>query len=114
MNHNPSAGTASKVTLAGLLITLGIVYGDVGTSPLYTIRAILNGASVINESFVLGAISCVFWTLTLQTTVTLRRKRVLRLGGQRPATRELLHRSAPVAIAIPTGRGFLPMPICAL
>ncbi|WP_243350166.1 KUP/HAK/KT family potassium transporter [Parabacteroides sp. FAFU027] len=69
MNHNPSAGTSSKVTLAGLLITLGIVYGDVGTSPLYTVRAILNGASVINESFVLGAISCVFWTLTLQTTV---------------------------------------------
>lgn len=69
MKHSSSAGTASKVTLAGLLITLGIVYGDLGTSPLYTIRAILNGASVINESFVLGAISCVFWTLTLQTTV---------------------------------------------
>lgn len=55
--------------MAGLLITLGIVYGDLGTSPLYTIRAILNGASVINEPFVLGAISCVFWTLTLQTTL---------------------------------------------
>jgi len=54
--------------MAGLLITLGIVYGDLGTSPLYTIRAILNGASRINEDFVLGAISCVFWTLTLQTT----------------------------------------------
>jgi len=69
MKQNPSSGTASKVTLAGLLITLGIVYGDLGTSPLYTIRAILNGASIVNESFVLGAISCVFWTLTLQTTV---------------------------------------------
>lgn len=68
MKQNHSAGTASKVTMAGLLITLGIVYGDLGTSPLYTIRAILNGASRINEDFVLGAISCVFWTLTLQTT----------------------------------------------
>lgn len=68
MKHSTSAGTTSKVTMAGLLITLGIVYGDLGTSPLYTIRAILNGASTINESFVLGAISCVFWTLTLQTT----------------------------------------------
>ena len=68
MKHSSSAETASKVTMAGLLITLGIVYGDLGTSPLYTIRAILNGASAINESFVLGAISCVFWTLTLQTT----------------------------------------------
>jgi len=63
-----SSGTLSKVTISGLLITLGIVYGDLGTSPLYTLRAILNGASTINENFVLGAISCVFWTLTLQTT----------------------------------------------
>ena len=69
MKNFSSAGTASKVTMSGLLITLGIVYGDLGTSPLYTMRAILNGASVINESFVLGAISCIFWTLTLQTTL---------------------------------------------
>lgn len=57
-----------KWSLSGMLITLGIVYGDVGTSPLYTLRAILNGAETVNEMFVLGAISCVFWTLTLQTT----------------------------------------------
>lgn len=68
MKHSSSAEVSSKLSLAGLLITLGIVYGDVGTSPLYTIRAILNGATTVNESFVLGAISCVFWTLTLQTT----------------------------------------------
>jgi K+ transporter len=68
MKHSTSAGTTSRVSMAGLLITLGIVYGDLGTSPLYTIRAILNGASTINDAFVLGAISCVFWTLTLQTT----------------------------------------------
>jgi len=66
-SSSPS-GTVSKVTISGLLITLGIVYGDLGTSPLYTIRAILNGATNINENFVLGVISCVFWTLTLQTT----------------------------------------------
>jgi len=69
MKKISSAGTVSKLSMAGLLITLGIVYGDLGTSPLYTIRAILNGASVINENFVLGALSCVFWTLTLQTTL---------------------------------------------
>jgi len=69
MKKTTSAGTTSKLSIAGLIITLGIVYGDLGTSPLYTIRAILNGASVINESFILGAISCVFWTLTLQTTL---------------------------------------------
>ncbi|MFA6333925.1 MAG: KUP/HAK/KT family potassium transporter [Bacteroidales bacterium] len=69
MKNSSSAGTTSKLTIAGLLITLGIVYGDLGTSPLYTMRAILNGASVINESFVLGAVSCIFWTLTLQTTL---------------------------------------------
>jgi len=68
MKQSTSAGTTSKITMAGLLITLGIVYGDLGTSPLYTIRAILNGASTINENFILGAISCIFWTLTLQTT----------------------------------------------
>ena len=68
MKHISTADRASKVTISGLLITLGIVFGDLGTSPLYTFRAILNGASTINEAFVLGAISCVFWTLTLQTT----------------------------------------------
>lgn len=68
MKNSSSAEATSKATMAGLLITLGIVYGDLGTSPLYTIRAILNGASTINEVFILGAISCVFWTLTLQTT----------------------------------------------
>lgn len=58
----------SKLTLGGLLITLGIIYGDIGTSPLYVMKAIL-GDSVINADIVLGGISCVFWTLTLQTTI---------------------------------------------
>ncbi|MFT5963501.1 MAG: KUP system potassium uptake protein [Flavobacterium sp.] len=58
----------SKLTLGGLLITLGIIYGDIGTSPLYVMKAIL-GSSTINADIVLGGISCVFWTLTLQTTI---------------------------------------------
>ena len=58
----------NKVTAAGLLVTLGIIYGDIGTSPLYVMSAIV-GKSVINADIVKGAISCIFWTLTLQTTV---------------------------------------------
>ncbi len=60
----------SKLSLAGLIITLGIVYGDLGTSPLYTIKAIvLGGAENINDLLIYGSLSCIFWTLTLQTTI---------------------------------------------
>lgn len=58
----------SKLTLGGLLISLGIIYGDIGTSPLYVMKAII-GEHIINADIVLGGISCVFWTLTLQTTI---------------------------------------------
>lgn len=58
----------NKVTLAGLLIALGIIYGDIGTSPLYVFNAILNGKT-INELLIVGSLSCVIWTLTLQTTI---------------------------------------------
>ena len=59
-----------KISLAGLVITLGVVYGDLGTSPLYTMRAILlAGKENINELLIYGSLSCIFWTLTLQTTV---------------------------------------------
>ncbi|MGZ3823023.1 MAG: KUP/HAK/KT family potassium transporter, partial [Mucilaginibacter sp.] len=57
-----------KLTLAGLLISLGIIYGDIGTSPLYVFKAIVGGQQ-ISETLVLGGISCIFWTLTLQTTL---------------------------------------------
>ena len=57
-----------KVSAAGLLIALGIVFGDIGTSPLYVLKAIA-GTEVINEEIIFGALSCVFWTLTLQTSV---------------------------------------------
>jgi len=59
---------SKKITTAGLLITLGIIFGDIGTSPLYTFQTILNEGGGVTEELVLGAISCVFWTLTLQTT----------------------------------------------
>ena len=58
----------NKVTAGGLLIALGIIYGDIGTSPLYVMRAV-TGATMIEEEVVLGALSCIFWTLTLLTTV---------------------------------------------
>ena len=57
------------LSLSGLIITLGIVYGDIGTSPLYVFKAIVNGGLRIDEDFILGALSCIIWTLTLQTTV---------------------------------------------
>ncbi|MEI9934548.1 MAG: KUP/HAK/KT family potassium transporter [Ferruginibacter sp.] len=56
-----------KVTAAGLLVTLGIIFGDIGTSPLYVFSAIV-GDRPISKELVYGGISCVFWTLTLQTT----------------------------------------------
>lgn len=58
----------SKVTAATLLIALGIIYGDIGTSPLYVMKAIV-GTREISEMLVYGAISCVFWTLVFQTTI---------------------------------------------
>jgi len=57
----------NKVTSAGLIIALGIIYGDIGTSPLYVLNEIIHG-KVINEQLILGSLSCVIWTLTLQTT----------------------------------------------
>jgi KUP system potassium uptake protein len=58
----------SKATAAGLLIALGIIYGDIGTSPLYVLNAIITGKE-ISEFLIVGALSCVIWTLTLQTTL---------------------------------------------
>ena len=57
-----------KLTVPGLLISLGIIYGDIGTSPLYVFKAII-GDQQITELLALGGVSCIFWTLTLQTTI---------------------------------------------
>jgi KUP system potassium uptake protein len=58
----------NRVTGAGLLVALGIIYGDIGTSPLYVLNAITNGREV-SEKLIVGALSCIIWTLTLQTTI---------------------------------------------
>lgn len=58
-----------KLSLAGVVVALGIVFGDLGTSPLYVMKAITGGAGDINELLIYGSMSCVFWTLTLQTTI---------------------------------------------
>lgn len=58
-----------RVGFLGLLVTLGIVFGDIGTSPLYVMKAILHTGESISESTILGALSCIIWTLTLQTTI---------------------------------------------
>ncbi len=60
--------SSNKVTGAGLLIALGIIYGDIGTSPLYVYNAIIENR-VITEELILGTLSCIIWTLTLQTTL---------------------------------------------
>ncbi len=65
INMNPHL---KKVSAAGMLITLGIIFGDIGTSPLYTFQTLLQEGGTASQDFVFGAISCVFWTLTLQTT----------------------------------------------
>ncbi|MGE5419432.1 MAG: KUP/HAK/KT family potassium transporter [Chloroflexota bacterium] len=57
-----------KLSFAGLIVTLGIVFGDLGTSPLYVMKAIVRGGSEFNELLIYGSLSCIFWTLTLQTT----------------------------------------------
>lgn len=56
-----------KVSAAGLLVAMGIIFGDIGTSPLYVMQAII-GKELIDQELVLGGLSCIFWTLTLQTT----------------------------------------------
>jgi len=59
-----------KLSLAGAIVTMGIVFGDLGTSPLYTMRAIISGTSgKMDELLIYGGLSCIFWTLTLSTTI---------------------------------------------
>lgn len=72
MASKKMSGVKKKLTISGLLITMGIVYGDIGTSPLYVMKAIIEGnggLKTIDESFILGAVSLIFWTVTLLTTI---------------------------------------------
>lgn len=57
----------SRLSAAGILIAFGIIYGDIGTSPIYTFRFIVD-EHLVSEELILGGLSCVFWTLTLITT----------------------------------------------
>ncbi len=59
---------SNKITFATLLIALGIIYGDIGTSPLYVLKAVV-GDKPITEELIFGGVSCVFWTLVFQTTI---------------------------------------------
>jgi KUP system potassium uptake protein len=66
-NQNKSHGV--RFGLAGVIVTLGIVFGDIGTSPLYVMKAIVREGYPIEPDFILGVLSCVIWTLTIQTTI---------------------------------------------
>jgi KUP system potassium uptake protein len=73
MSSSPALGTEDnihlrRVSAAGLLVTLGIIFGDIGTSPLYVFQTII-GDRPVSELLVYGGVSAVFWTLTLQTTI---------------------------------------------
>jgi len=65
---NSNSKSLNRVTIASLLVALGIIYGDIGTSPLYVLKAIV-GERKIDETLVYGGVSLIFWTLFFQTTV---------------------------------------------
>ena len=63
---------AIPVSLSAMLVTLGVVYGDIGTSPMYVTKALVagnGGITSVNQEFILGALSLVIWTVTLLTTI---------------------------------------------
>ncbi len=66
MSHDSSF--QKKITFAGSLVAIGIVFGDIGTSPLYTLNAVFHNKA-ITETIALGSLSCIFWTLFFQTTL---------------------------------------------
>ena len=58
-----------RLSAMGLLVAVGIVFGDIGTSPLYVMKAIVGASPDYDAAYIIGAVSCIIWTLTLQTTV---------------------------------------------
>ena len=64
-----NSASIKRIGLAGFFISLGIVFGDIGTSPLYVMKAIVHTGETLSENYILGALSCIIWTLTLQTTI---------------------------------------------
>jgi KUP system potassium uptake protein len=70
MKHPGKHPDIKRLSLAGAIITLGIVFGDLGTSPLYTMKAIITGGSEnVNQLLIFGGLSCIFWTITLSATI---------------------------------------------
>jgi len=69
MNWSDKNHDIKKYSFAGAIITLGIVFGDLGTSPLYVMKAIVGGEAEFTDLLIYGSMSCIFWTLTLQTTI---------------------------------------------
>ena len=73
--HKPDGSVSpvkNKATLGMMLVTIGIVYGDIGTSPMYVMKSILEGnggLGAVNEAFIVGSLSLVIWTITLLTTI---------------------------------------------
>ena len=57
-----------KLSIAGVIVSLGIIYGDIGTSPLYVMSAII-GKQMMTKELIFGGVSAVFWTITLLTTI---------------------------------------------
>lgn len=68
MDKHQGHGINGKVTVASLLVALGIIYGDIGTSPLYALKAVI-GTRKIDEILVYGGLSAIFWTLVIQTSI---------------------------------------------
>ena len=70
MNSADNRPDIKKLSFLGVIVTMGIVFGDLGTSPLYTMRAILiGGRDNFSELLIYGSLSCIFWTITLSTTI---------------------------------------------
>lgn len=72
MSNQLDQSIHSKIKMGGILVTLGVVYGDIGTSPLYVMKSVLNGnggIANVSENFIIGTLSLVFWTLTILTTI---------------------------------------------
>ncbi|MCC6459551.1 MAG: KUP/HAK/KT family potassium transporter [Saprospiraceae bacterium] len=69
MSSTSSSHGHHQLSRAGLIITLGIIFGDIGTSPLYVMKSIVGEGNAVNSLVVLGGVSLVFWTLTIQTTL---------------------------------------------
>ena len=69
MNGKYNNLNINKLSFPGVLLTLGIVFGALGTSPLYVMKAIVSAGAEYNELLIIGSLSLIFWTLTLQTTI---------------------------------------------